>query len=400
MDLTASFFFQREKEKRKNIPKFQGRSRIIGNTGEELAQLSKYWNPFVHELDPYVPGEQPKDKRYIKLNTNENPFPPSPLVLQAIQQTANGDLRLYPDPNADELRAKIAEVHQVKADQVFVGNGSDEILAFAFQAFFDPTRPILFPDITYSFYKVYAKMFRVPYQVVPLQDDFQLTIEPFSQDNGGIIFPNPNAPTGKALSADAIKELLTLHPDSIIIIDEAYVDFGGESMIPCVQEYPNLLVIQTLSKSRSLAGLRVGFAIGNEELIEGLQRIKNCFNSYTLDRLALAGAVASFSDEAYFEQTRKAIMDTRSRVTEALQEIGFGVVESSANFIFITHPQLPASSLFAKLKEAGVLVRYFNQPRIDNYLRVTIGLDEEMDQFLRIIRDICEHARKGESDDI
>ncbi len=357
--------------------------------------MSNYWNPFIHELDPYVPGEQPKDKSYIKLNTNENPFPPSPQVIAAIQQAANGDLRLYPDPNADALREKIAEVYRVKKGQVFVGNGSDEILAFAFQTFFDPEHPILFPDITYSFYKVYAKMFRVPYQVVPLLDDFQLPIEPFAQKNGGIIFPNPNAPTGKGLPVQAIKEILDRNPDRAVIIDEAYIDFGGESMIPYVQDYPNLLVIQTLSKSRSLAGLRVGFAIGSEELIDGLERVKNCFNSYTLDRLSLAGAIAAFSDEVYFNETREAIIRTRSHVIEALQGIGFTVVDSSANFIFISHPEIPAKDLFAQLKEAGVLVRYFNQPRIDNYLRVTIGLQEEMDVFLRIIRGLCENGRKG-----
>lgn len=357
--------------------------------------MSKFWNPFVYELDPYIPGEQPQDKRYIKLNTNENPFPPSPQVIQAIREAANEDLRLYPDPNADVLRAKIADAYRVQKEQVFVGNGSDEILAFAFQAFFDPEHPILFPDITYSFYKVYAKMYRVPYQVVPLREDFSMPLAPFMQENGGIIFPNPNAPTGKALAAAEIREILAHNRDRIVIIDEAYIDFGGESMIPYVQEYPNLLVIHTLSKSRSLAGLRVGFAIGSEELIEGLQRIKNCFNSYTLDRLALAGAVAAFADEAYFAKTRAAVMQTRSKVSAALQELGFHVVESSANFIFIAHPDILASSLFARLKEAGVLVRYFNQPRIDNYLRVTIGLEEEMEQFVQIVREICETKRKG-----
>lgn len=350
--------------------------------------MSKYWNQLVKELQPYVPGEQPQNKKYIKLNTNENPYPPSPKVIEAIQQTASGDLRLYPDPNCNELREKLAEYYEVEKEQIFVGNGSDEILAFAFQTFFEPGSPILFPDISYSFYKVYANLFQLHYTLVPLDEEFNIPIEPFKAKNGGIIFPNPNAPTGKGLSAQFIREILDANPEQVVIVDEAYVDFGAESMIKYVNEYPNLLVIQTFSKSRSLAGLRIGYAIGHPDLIEGLQRVKNSFNSYTLDRLAISGAVAALSDRSYYEEITNAIIHTRNDVVDKLQSLGFSVIESRSNFVFISHPEVHASLLYAKLKDAGVLVRYFNQPRIDNFLRVTIGLENEMEVFLRELKNI------------
>lgn len=351
--------------------------------------MSKFWSPLTASLVPYVPGEQPKDKTYIKLNTNENPYPPSPKVIEAIQAAANADLRLYPDPTCEALVQAAADYYGLPAGQVFVGNGSDEILAFAFAAFFDPAKKLLFPDITYSFYKVYAKLYGLQTELIPLDEQFCIQADRYRPDNGGVIIPNPNAPTAQLLPLTDIRRLLENNPDQAVVIDEAYIDFGGESAISLIREYPNLLVVQTLSKSRSLAGLRVGFAFGSEELIEGLNRIKNSFNSYTLDRLALAGAIASFEDDAYFRETTARVIATRERVTKQVQELGFRATDSKANFVFITHPELPAKSIFQQLRDKGVLVRYFDQPRIDEYLRVSIGTDEEMDAFVAALREIA-----------
>jgi histidinol-phosphate aminotransferase len=351
--------------------------------------LSQYWSDLAASLTPYVPGEQPKDRKYVKLNTNENPYPPSPRVLEAIRGAVNADLRLYPDPTCGDLIRTIAEYYGVTPEQVFVGNGSDEILAFSFAAFFNPGgEPILFPDITYSFYKVYAGLYGIPYRTVPLDDEFRVPLEALSGPNGGVIVPNPNAPTARYVETDSFRDVLTRNASKVVILDEAYIDFGGRSAIGLVKDYPNLLVIQTLSKSRSLAGLRIGFAVGHPDLIEGLNRVKNSFNSYTIDRLALAGAIAAFGDQAYFEETTRRVVATRERTAASLREMGFRVVDSAANFLFISHPDRQASVLFGELRQRGVLVRYFNQPRIDNYLRVSIGTDEEMDVFLRAVRDI------------
>lgn len=350
--------------------------------------MSKYWSEITRKTDPYVPGEQPKDKKYIKLNTNENPYPPSPKVLEAIKLASNGDLRLYPDPTSDVLRTTIAQYYQLKKKQVFVGNGSDELLAFAFMAFFNPGDSILFPDITYSFYPVYSELFNIDYRLIPLEDDFSIPVDMFSESSGGVVIPNPNAPTAKYLPLDSIRGILEKNMEKVVIVDEAYVDFGGESAVKFIHEYPNLLVIQTLSKSRCLAGLRVGFAMGNEELIEGLDRVKNSFNSYTMDRLALAGAVEAFKDEAYFNETRQKIMNTRERTVQTLKAEGFTVTDSKANFIFIRYPSMKAKDIFSQLRERGILVRYFNKPRIDDYLRVSIGSDEEMDLFMEAVKEI------------
>jgi histidinol-phosphate aminotransferase len=350
--------------------------------------MSKFWSPLTASLVPYVPGEQPKDKTYIKLNTNENPYPPSPKVIQAIKEAANADLRLYPDPTCEGLVQAAASYYGLPAEQVFVGNGSDEILAFAFAAFFDPAKKVLFPDITYSFYKVYAKLYGLQTELIPLDEQFHVQVEAYHADNGGIIIPNPNAPTAELIPLESIRKLLASHSNQAVIIDEAYIDFGGESAIELVKDYPNLLVVQTLSKSRSLAGLRVGFAFGSEELIEGLNRIKNSFNSYTIDRLALAGAVASLEDDAYFRETTAKVITTRERVTKQLLEAGFKVTDSKANFVFISHPSIAAESIFQQLRDKGVLVRYFNQPRINEYLRVSIGTDDEMDAFIQALQEI------------
>lgn len=362
--------------------------------------MSRFWNDRVRSLSPYVPGEQPKDKRYIKLNTNENPYPPSPKTLEAIQRAANGDLRLYPDPTAQGLRQVIAERYGTSVDRVFVGNGSDEILAFAFAAFFgsrrssdasdSPVLPLLFPDITYSFYPVYAQLWKVPCQTVPLMDDFSLRFRDYLVPCGGVVFPNPNAPTGRALDVEEVLSIVEYQEkrSTVVLVDEAYVDFGAQSARSAVSRYANLLTVHTLSKASSLAGLRVGFAIGQEELIEGLRRIRDSFNSYTLDRLALAGAEAALSDGAYYDEVNRRLVRTRDRSAEALRRLGFIVVPSLANFLFVRHPKREGAELFQILRDRGILVRYFKKERIDQYLRISVGTDEEMDTLLRVCEEL------------
>lgn len=350
--------------------------------------MSKYWSDKVKSLKPYIPGEQPKDKKYIKLNTNENPYPPSPEVIKAIREAANNDLKLYPDPEVEVLRNTIANYYGLTKDEVFIGNGSDEVLGFSFMAFFNPGKPILFPDISYSFYKVYANLFNIDYNLVSLDGDFNIPLDEFSKKNGGVVIPNPNAPTAKYIELKKVEKLIKNNMDSVVIIDEAYIDFGGESAVKLIKDYPNLLVVQTLSKSRSLAGLRVGFAMGNKELIKALNMVKNSINSYTIDRLALAGANAAFLDNDYFEDTRKKIIVTRERTIENLKKIGFKVLNSKANFIFISHPKIYGAVLFKELRDKGILIRYFKDDRINNYLRVSIGTDEEMDKFVETLKQI------------
>ena len=353
--------------------------------------MSRYWNSTIKNLQSYVPGEQPKDKRYIKLNTNENPYPPSPRVIEAIRNAANEDLRLYPDPVGYELRKVIAGYYGLNSEQVFVGNGSDEILGFTFGAFFDPDNPILFPDITYSFYPVYANLFRLNYRTIPVDETFAICEEQYLIENGGIIIPNPNAPTSRYLSGQQILKMLDYNYSKcgkLVVIDEAYIDFGGESMVKYIRDFPNLLIIQTLSKARSLAGLRIGFALGDKDIIQGLDRIKNSFNSYTLDRVALAAAIEAFLDKPYFEEMTRRVIDTREWVVSRLRAAGCTVMDSKANFIFMSHPSVPAKELFGKLKDRGILVRYFNLPRIDNYLRVSIGTDEQMKKFCDAVEEI------------
>jgi len=343
--------------------------------------MSRFWSQVVRDLTPYVPGEQPKIANLIKLNTNENPFPPSPKVLAAIEAELGDDaarLRLYPDPNADLLKAAIAQRHAVTAQQVFLGNGSDEVLAHVFMALLKHAAPIVFPDITYSFYPVYCGLYGVEYRTAPLADDFSINPADYSgQPNGGIIFPNPNAPTGRLLGLAAIEQILQANPDSVVVVDEAYVDFGGDTAIPLVARYDNLLVVHTLSKSRSLAGLRVGFAVGHPALIEALERVKNSFNSYPLDRLAIVGAVAAMDDQAYFTQCCAAVIATRDTLTAELQGLGFEVLPSAANFIFARHPQHDAAELAKALREQSIIVRHFKLPRIDQFLRITVGTDTE-----------------------
>jgi len=343
--------------------------------------MSQYWNDIIHKLDPYVPGEQPQDQQYIKLNTNENPYPPSPAVVEAINNYEKDNLKLYPDPESTRLRQTLADRFDVGMNNVFIGNGSDEVLAHSFQAFFQRDLPLLFPDISYSFYPVYCALYKIIFNPIPIKDDFSIDINDYRIANGGIIFPNPNAPTSKLMPLDQIEQLC-LNSSSVIIVDEAYIDFGGESAIALTKRYDNLLVIQTFSKSRSLAGLRLGYAIGHKDLIEGLNRVKNSFNSYPIDSIAQTAAVASIKDDDYFEESCRQIIDTRDLLTRRLIELGFEVLPSSANFIFTRHPIHTASDLYLQLKTQGILVRYFDKPRIDNFLRITVGTQAEIDRLI------------------
>ena len=348
--------------------------------------MSQYWSDLVRNLKPYTPGEQPQMGNLIKLNTNENPFPPSPSVIAAIDNLDKDTLRLYPDPNAIELKQTLAKMNGLTQQHVFVGNGSDEVLAFTFAAFFMKEAPLLFPDITYSFYPVYCDLWKIKYHKIPLGERFELKVEDYLIKNGGIILSNPNAPTGRALTLDKVKTLLTYHIQTVVVVDEAYVDFGAQSAVKLVDDYPNLLVIHTLSKSYSLAGLRVGYAFGHPQLIEGLERIKNSFNSYPLDRLAIKAAVAALLDKAYFENTCKKIQEIREFLTNELSQLGFSVIPSSANFVFASHLKMPAKNIYHKLREMGILVRYFNLPRIDNYLRISIGTRSNMERLVEALR--------------
>ncbi len=349
----------------------------------EGSTMSQYWSRIVRELKPYVPGEQPKEKTFIKLNTNENPYPPSPRVLDTIKKTVDASLRRYPDPDCGALKQAVADYYGLKRGNVFVGNGSDEVLALSFIGFFKQPQPILFPDISYSFYEVYCSLFEIQKIRVPLTEAFDISLVDYEQPNGGIIFPNPNAPTGKLLPLTQIERLLQQNGETVVIVDEAYIDFGGETAIRLIGEYPNLLVVQTFSKSRSLAGLRVGTALGSVGLIEGLERAKNAFNSYPLDRLAMAGAIEAINDEAYFRSTCKKVIETRAWTVDTLSRMGFSLVPSMANFIFVKPRGMKAVDLYTRLKNENVLVRYFDKPRIRDYLRVTIGTDEDMQVFFQ-----------------
>jgi histidinol-phosphate aminotransferase len=350
--------------------------------------MSRYWSAVVHGLTPYVPGEQPRLADLIKLNTNENPYGPSPRVVEALRREAADGLRLYPDPTSLRLREVIATRHGLGAEQVFVGNGSDEVLAHAFLALLKHDRPLLFPDISYSFYPVYCGLYGIDHETVPLGPDYAIRVDDYLRPNGGVIFPNPNAPTGRALGLGEIDRLISSLPESVVVIDEAYVDFGAQSAIPLIARHPNLLVTQTLSKSRSLAGLRVGFALGHPALIEALTRVKDSFNSYPLDRLAQAGAVAAIEDEAHFECTTRAVMASRERLAAGLAALGFEVLPSAANFVLARHPQRDGAQLAAALRARSIVVRHFRQPRIEQFLRITVGTDAQCDALVAALRGI------------
>ena len=343
-------------------------------------QQQRFWSPTVRELEPYTPGEQPKIQNLLKLNTNENPYPPSAMVVDAVQKVLENQadlLKLYPDPDASELKQAIADQQHVSVNQVFVGNGSDEVLAHIFKAFFVQTEALLAPDISYSFYPVYSQFFNIALKQIALDAQFNLHVEDYNQPCAGVIISNPNAPTGIAISLEQVEKLLKLHPDRVIVIDEAYVDFGAASAVSLVERYENLVVCQTTSKSRSLAGLRVGFAIAQPHLIAALEAVKNSFNSYPIDRFAIAAAVASFKDQPYFEQSCQKVIRSREKLVQQLAELGFHTLDSKANFIFTTHPQFDALELSQKLREDGIIVRYFNKARIDQYLRITVATDEQ-----------------------
>jgi len=359
----------------------------------ELNLMSKFWSHFVKDLDPYIPGEQPQSEIRLKLNTNENPYPPSPKVIEEIQNHGADRINLYPDPESNILRSTIASYHDVDISNVFVGNGSDEILAFIFYGFFKNKKNLLFPDITYSFYPVYAKLFDISYQQIALNDDFEIDLSLYHNKNAAVIFPNPNAPTGIPISGNKIESFVQENPLSIIVVDEAYVDFGTDSSVNLVKKYKNLLITRSMSKSRSLAGLRVGYAVGDASLIDGLIRIKNSFNSYPLDRIAQKASVTSFQEDSYFNETCKKIIDTRNSFTKALESLQFVVLPSGGNFIF-AHPPSPLSAniIYSQLRDVGVLIRYFHKPeKLKNFLRITIGTDQQMDLFLDELKKIINH---------
>jgi histidinol-phosphate aminotransferase len=347
---------------------------------------NKLWSQAVQQLIPYIPGEQPINPNLIKLNTNENPYPPSPKVREAIISELVDKLRLYPDPDAFALKNTIANSLNIQTDQVFVGNGSDEVLAHIFYAFFKQSSPIFFPDITYSFYKVYCSLYEIPFELIPLTDDLSIDTEQYKKPNGGIIFPNPNAPTGKLLSLQIIEDLLKDNQNSVLVIDEAYIDFGGISSVSLVSLYPNLLVTQSFSKSRSLAGLRIGFAVGDSSLIEALDRVKNSFNSYPLDRLAIMGGIAALDDVKYFNVTCKKIIQSREKLSSDLINLGFTVLPSVGNFLFVTHKEHDCGELALFLRKKNILIRHFDKPRIKNYLRITIGLPEQHEHLINTIK--------------
>ncbi|MDE5768565.1 MAG: histidinol-phosphate transaminase, partial [Oscillospiraceae bacterium] len=344
------------------------------------------WENSVRRVVPYTPGEQPKEAGIIKLNTNENPYPPAPGVQKILDDFQIADMRLYPDPEASMLIQAIAENYQVKPKQVFVGVGSDDVISMAFLTFFNSAKPILFPDVTYSFYDVWADVYHIPYQRVKLTNDFRINPEDYKIPNGGIIFPNPNAPTGVLESLELIEEILQANPDSVFMIDEAYIDFGGISCLPLLEKYENLLVIQTYSKSRSMAGMRIGFAIGNPKLIQYLNDVKFSVNSYTMNRLTLLCGTEALKDPAYFENCTGKIIETREDAKKKLAELGFVFPDSKSNFIFASHPDYDAGMIFEQLKARKIFVRYWNKPRINQHLRITIGTPQEMEQLFTVLQ--------------
>ena len=350
--------------------------------------MSRFWTDKIASLDPYVPGEQPQDKQYIKLNTNESPYSPSEKSLQAMMDQVSERLRLYPDPNCQSLKNALATSYGLAPEQVFVGNGSDEVLALAFMGYFAAGKPLAFADITYSFYKVYAGLYGIEPKLIPLTDSFDIDVADYQDlDVSGVVITNPNAPTGKALPLADIERVLQANPDVVVLVDEAYVDFGAQSATQLVNQYPNLLVVQTLSKSRALAGIRVGYAFGHKDLIEGLERLKNSFNSYPIDRIALAGATAAVEDTEYLAEICEKTIATRETTVTALQALGFEVIPSATNFVFVSHADKAAKDIYLALKDQGILVRYFGEkPRIGNHLRITIGTDEEMAALIAALK--------------
>ncbi len=349
--------------------------------------MTDLWTKNLRDVEPYVPGEQSKNKNIVKLNANENPYPPSPMVKKALESFDLSELKKYPNANATELKQALADYYNVGIENVFVGNGSDDVIAIAFQSFFNSDKPIVYPDLTYSFYPVWCRLFDIPYKTYPVDDNFRINVEDYREANGGVVIPNPNAPTSIGEGLDFVERLMEYNRDSIVIIDEAYVDFGGVSSIELTKKYENLLVTGTFSKSRSLAGLRLGFAIGSKRLISVMEAVKNCYNSYTVDSLAITMGSASIKDDEYFKDCCKKIINTRERVANEMRGLGFTVADSSTNFLFATRDDLSMKELFEYLKSKNVFIRYFNLPRIDNHVRISIGTDDEMDIFLSRLKE-------------
>lgn len=350
--------------------------------------MNSFWSDSIRNLEPYIPGEQPEGRELLKLNTNECPYPPSPAALLAIKNAANADLRLYPDPEGTLLKRSVARMYALESGNVFLGNGSDEVLGHIFHALLKHDKPVLFPDITYSFYPVYCALYGIEFEEIPLDEQFLLNVSDYRRDNGGIVVANPNAPTGIALSLEQVRSLLESCPYAVVVVDEAYVDFGAESAARLISEYANLLVVQTLSKSRALAGLRVGYAMGNADLIDALNVVKGCFNSYPLDRLAIAGARAALEDTATFETARRRVVESRGWLTVKLEHLGFRVLPSAANFLFVSHESLQAEELQRQLRERGILVRHFSTPRISNFLRISIGTADGCERLVETLGEI------------
>jgi histidinol-phosphate aminotransferase len=350
--------------------------------------MEKYWSDLVKQLRPYEPGEQPGMDGVLKLNTNENPFGPSPKVLSAIEGQLGNQLRLYPPPNADLLKQAIADYYGLKDSQIFLGNGSDEILAHVFNGLLKKALPLLFPDITYSFYPVFCQLYDIDFEEIPLKDDLSIDLTDYEVPNGGIIFPNPNAPTGRLLAIGEIEYLLKANRNSVVVIDEAYIDFGGQSSIGLLTDNPNLIVTQTMSKSRSMAGMRIGFALGSADLIEGLERVKNSFNSYPLGHLQIAAGISAIEDSDYFKDTCQRVIHNRAKLTIDLEELGFSVVPSAGNFVLVRHFRASALKIYGQLKNNGILVRHFNKQRLDNFLRITVGTTEQNDQLVAALATI------------
>lgn len=355
--------------------------------------MDKLWTENLRDIEPYVPGEQSSDKDIIKLNANENPYPPSPKALEAMKNFDIAELKKYPNANSAPLKAALADYYNVDMKNVFVGNGSDDVIAIAFQALFNSNLPIAYPDLTYSFYPVWCRLFGIPFKTYPVDDAFRINPEDYKEKNGGVVIPNPNAPTSIGEGPDFVRKIMEYNRDSVVIIDEAYVDFGGVSSVPLISEYENLLVTGTFSKSRSLAGLRIGFAIGSERLVSVLEAVKNSYNSYTVDSLSIEIGRASVLDDAYFKDTCRKIINTRQRVADELRALGFSLPDSSANFLFVTHDKLSMKEMFEYLKEKKVFIRYFAIPRIDNYVRITVGTDDEMDVLLKEIRGYMDYVK-------
>ena len=351
--------------------------------------MKNFYSEKLKDLTQYIPGEQPKDGRYIKLNTNENPYPPSPKVIEAINEAA-ANLRLYPDPECTDLKNVYANYRGQKQENIFVGNGSDDVLSIAFQSFYREKNNVLMPDVTYSFYPVYCALYDIGYTEIPVKEDFSIDCEMYLKNNTGIVIANPNAPTSIALGLDEIETVVKKNQDNVILIDEAYIDFGGETAVSLIEKYENVLIVTTFSKSRSLAGLRVGFAMGNKNLIKAMDTVKNSINSYPVGVLAQKGAEAAILDTEYFDKTRKMVMETRDKTAGELRKSGFTVLPSKANFLFIKHENEKAEYIFQELKNRKILVRYFNKPRIENFLRVSIGTDEDMGEFIRTVNNIVE----------